>query len=150
MFVAKFNSSGTLLWAARFGGSALERCNGVSLDSSGNIFLTGQYGFFGTAIDFGGGPLPLSGGTSAFQYDTFIAKLTSNGAYSWANGYGALGDDVGNCIAVDSSGNVIMGGIFHQTVNYGGTNVVSLGGSDTFLAAMGRTSFMRYAPRCVN
>jgi Beta-propeller repeat. len=140
VFVAKFNSAGTLLWAARFGGSALERCNGVSLDSSGNIFLTGQYGFFGTAIDFGGGPLPLSGGTSAFQYDTFIAKLTSNGAYSWANGYGALGDDVGNCTAVDASGNVFMAGVFHQTVNFGGTNIVSLGGSDTFLAKYNGTT----------
>ena len=78
--------------------------------------------------------MPLSAGTTAFQYDADITKLNSNGGYVWANGYGGLGNDVGNGIVSDSNGNVIVSGSFQQTLNVGGTNLISSGGYDVFLA----------------
>jgi hypothetical protein len=134
LFLAKFSPSGTLLWAKRFGGSAADVCNAIALDASNNILLTGSYGYYGSAIDFGGGPLPLSGGTGAFQSDMYVAKLTSNGNYVWANGYGGLGTDAGYGIAVDSLGNVAVTGSFQQSVAFGGTTFTSAGSYDMFVA----------------
>src|SRR4029079_15639953 len=69
IFVAKYSSSGSLLWAKRFGGTGTEKCQGVALDGADNILITGGYGFYGTSVDFGGGVLTLSAGTTSFQYD---------------------------------------------------------------------------------
>src|SRR5262249_42611081 len=88
IFVTKYDPNGNLLLAKAFGGTAGETCNGVALDSANNIFITGYYGYYGTAVDFGGGPLPLSAGTTGMVYDVYVAKLTPSGGYLWANGYG--------------------------------------------------------------
>ena len=85
-------------------------------------------------MDFGGGSLPLSAGTTAFQYDTYVAKLSSTGGYIWAVGYGGLGYDFGNAVAVDSNGDVAIVGDFQGSLNLGGTTLVSAGGYDVFVA----------------
>jgi hypothetical protein len=131
IFVAKYGSSGTLLWAKGFGGTAGESCNGVALDGSDNILITGYYGYSGTAVDFGGGPLPLSGG---LVEEVFVAKLNSNGGYLWANGYASSGNDSGNGIAVDGSGNLVVVGSFQGSLSLGGSTFTSAGGSDVFVA----------------
>lgn len=140
IFVAKFSPSGALLWAKRFGGSAADVCNAVALDAGNNILLTGSYGYLGTAIDFGGGALPLSGGTFAFQTDMFVTKLTANGGYVWANGYGGSGTDAGYGIAVDGQGNVAVTGSFQQSIALGGATLTSAGGYDLFVAKYASTS----------
>jgi hypothetical protein len=134
VFVMKLSAAGTLAWVKSFGGSAAETVNGVALDQANNIFLTGGYGFYGSAIDFGGGPLRLSAGTSAYQYDMYVAKLSADGNYLWANGYGGLGYDVGNAVAVDANGDVLVVGSFQQTASFGGSQFTSSGGYDLLLA----------------
>jgi hypothetical protein len=135
IFVAKYGPTGTLLWAKRFGGTAGEACNGVALDSAGNILITGYYGYFGTALDFGGGPLPLPGGTTAMVMDVFVAKLTPSGGYIWAKGYGGTtGYDSGNGIAVDGNGDVLVVGNFQSSFSLGGSTFTSAGGDDIFVA----------------
>ena len=42
-FVVKYNSSGTPLWARRIGGGNTDQANSVSIDSSQNIIVAGQY-----------------------------------------------------------------------------------------------------------
>lgn len=134
IFVAKFAPDGTLVWAKRFGGSAAEGCSAVALDGTNNILITGGYGYYGTAVDFGGGVLPLSGGTTVFQNDIYVAKLSSAGNYIWAKGYGGLGDEQSGGITVDGNGDVAVAGSFEQTVNFGGASFTSAGGYDMFVA----------------
>lgn len=134
IFVAKFSSNGSLLWAKRFGGSAMDGCSGVAVDATNNILLTGSYGYYGTAVDFGGGALPLSGGTSAWQNDVYVAKLSPDGNYIWAKGYGGQGDDLAGGLAVDGNGDVAVIGSFQQTVSFGGGSFTSAGNYDVFVA----------------
>jgi hypothetical protein len=134
IFVAKFSPGGVLLWAKRFGGSAIDGCSAVALDASDNILITGRYGYYGTAVDFGGGPLPLSGGTMQFYYDIYVAKLSSAGNYIWANGYGGSGNEQNGGIAVDGNGDVVVTGSFQQTASFGGAAFTSTGGYDMFVA----------------
>lgn len=129
IFVVRLNSAGTVTAAKRYGGTGGESCWGMALDWTDNVVLTGRYGINGTAVDFGGGALPLAGG-----YDMFIAKLTPTGAHAWSHGYGGAGPEQGNAVTVDSSGNMVVVGDFQNSVNFGGVTLTSSGGSDAFIA----------------
>jgi chitodextrinase len=111
IFIAKYSSSGTLLWAKRFGGAADDEANGVAVDSQANIFLTGQTS---GSIVFGANTLTSLGGT-----DVIVAKLDSSGNPQWSSRFGDINSDVGTGIAVDPSGNVVITGYFEGSVNFG-------------------------------
>ena len=124
-FLVKFDAAGNHLWSQTFGrGSGLS----VAVDGAGNVLVTGN--FTGT-VDFGGGPLVSAGGS-----DIFVAKFDSNGVHLWSQRFGAPGGngDFGFGVAVDPSGNVVVTGLFENTVDFGGGPLVSAGGSDIFLA----------------
>lgn len=69
VFAAKYSgANGLHQWSRRFGGTGFDSDGGVAVDSSGDLFVTGN--FAAPTIDFGGGPL-----TSAGNDDIFVAKL---------------------------------------------------------------------------
>lgn len=43
IFLAKYNSSGTCLWAKKAGGIAGDYGRAIALDGDGNIYITGTY-----------------------------------------------------------------------------------------------------------
>jgi streptogramin lyase len=115
-FVAKYSSAGAVVWAAQITGTttSFDRGNGVATDSSGNVFVTGNYGAALTLYNTGGGTgatLPWSG--SAGTYDCFLAKYSSTGSVLWAAQIASTGGEAGLGVATDSSGNVFVTG------NYG-------------------------------
>jgi hypothetical protein len=130
IFLAKYSSAGGHVWSKRFGGgfSAAENGYDVATDGAGNVLLTGSVV---DTIDFGGGALPSDG-----WYDIFLAKFSATGTHLWSKRTGA---GSGNAIASDSSNNVIAGGIFSgdTRVNFGGSDLLSPGGNDTFLVKLG-------------
>ncbi len=89
------------------GGVVMMGGNGIAVDGSGNVYITGY--FSSSAVDFnpGAGTANLS---SAGDRDIFFAKYNSGGAYQWAHSIGGSGYDIGNGIAVDGSGNVYITG----------------------------------------
>jgi FlgD Ig-like domain/Beta-propeller repeat len=127
IFVAKYDATGAHQWSQRFGSTATDVGNGVALDASGNVFLTGY--FFNT-VDFGGGGLISSSGSR----DIFLAKYDATGAHQWSQRFGSTGDDQGDAVAVDGSGNVVMTGYFNGTMTFGGGGLVGAGAGDLFLA----------------
>jgi hypothetical protein len=54
--------------------------------------------------------------------------------WSWAKSAGGPGFDVGGSITTDASGNVILGGIFKESITHGGTTLVSNGDYDLYIA----------------
>jgi len=81
LFVVKYNSSGTKQWTKQLGTSSTDTANGVTTDSSGNIYVAG-----GT---YGG----LDGNTSAGVNDLFIVKYNSSGTKQWTNQLGSSSRD---------------------------------------------------------
>ena len=71
------------------------------MDSSGNVYVAG----FSSAT-WGSPVRAFGGGTN----DALVAKLNSSGSLVWNTFLGGTGDDKGNGIAVDSSGNVYVAG----------------------------------------
>jgi peptidoglycan hydrolase-like protein with peptidoglycan-binding domain len=125
IFVLKLNSSGTFQWVSTFGGTSIDVGEDITVDSSGNSYITG---WFRETVDFGGGNVTSAGGG-----DIFVLKLNSSGTFQWVNTYGGTSGDVGEDITVDSSGNSYITGWFRETVDFGGGNVTSAGGSDIFV-----------------
>ena len=129
IFLAKYATSGAHTWSKRFGGATNDRLTGLGLDSSGNVIAVGH---FTSTTDFGGGALAPVGGV-----DIFVAKFDSTGTYLWAKRFGSTGDEYAYSVAVDSTGNVFLTGLFQGTFNFGGTNLVSTsGGIDTYVAKL--------------
>jgi tetratricopeptide (TPR) repeat protein len=110
-FLLKYDTSGNLLWYKTWGGSGSDYGEGISLDASGNAFITGDTRSYG-----------------AGNYDVFFLKYDSSGNLLWYKTWGGSDNDRGYGIAVDSSGNAFITG---YTDSYGE------GYSDAFLLKYG-------------
>ena len=126
-FFTKLDSNGSVSWIKQFGGIGLDVIYGIS--SFNNNFLIG--GVFENTISFGDINLTSSGG-----YDSFYAKLDSNGNTVWAKNFGGIGNDGGYDIQPLSDGSSIISGNFRNNVTFGGTTLTSAGDADGFVAKL--------------
>src|SRR5437773_827609 len=118
IFLVKLSPTGTNVWAKRFGGSGVDVATAVAVDKQNNSVIVAGY-FTGT-VDFGGGPLTSAGGA-----DVFVAKYAADGGFQWAKRFGGTSGDVAASVAVDGSGNVVVGGRFSGSVDFGGGTLTS-------------------------
>ncbi len=88
----------------------------------------GTHAFYAKAFDPAG-----NAGFSGTNYVTVFNTTVSN-TNTWVQRFGGTGSDAGNCVAVDSSGNVYLGATFSGTVLFGTNTFVSAGGRDIILA----------------
>ncbi len=135
VFVAKYASSGNLLWVKQAGGSGAEVGNSIAVDGNGNAFITGIY--WGTAM-FGDFALTnKSGGT----WDIFVARLDNTGNFLWARSAGGAGPDYGNAISVGRDGSAYVTGGFASPSDFGGTTVT---GGPIFVANYDSNGTLRW------
>jgi len=112
-------------WSQRFGSTGNDQAWAVVVDAVGNVVVLG---WFEGTVNFGGGNLVSAGGD-----DIFMAKYNANGVHQWSQRFGSTGDDLPLAVASDGA-NIFVTGYFNGTVNFGGTNLVSAGNWDIFLA----------------
>ncbi|MBM4076589.1 MAG: hypothetical protein FJ267_13240, partial [Planctomycetes bacterium] len=145
-FVSKLSSSGDLLWAKRFGGTATVEGRSIAVDGSGNVYTTGY--FQGTAdFDPGVGTLNLTSSGS----DVFVLKLSSSGDLVWAKAFGGTDLNEAFSVAVGGSGNVYATGYFRGTVDFdpgvGTLNLTSSGYRDGFVSKLSSSGDLVWAKR---
>ena len=126
VFVAKYDTSGTVQWAKSISGTSTDYGYDIATDSNGNVYVTGRY-FDSVTI----GSTTL---TSAGLYDAFVAKYDTSGTAQWALGIGGGNNDSGYSIATDSGGNVYVTGNYFDSVTIGSTTLTSAGSTDIFVA----------------
>jgi predicted SpoU family rRNA methylase len=133
VFLAKFSSSGSRVWATYFGGSDYDAGQNIATDASGNVFIGGRTTSSTDIISTGAYDVTYGGG-----FDVFLAKFSSSGSRLWATYYGGSDYDEGQDIATDASGNVYIGGRTTSTTEIASTGAydVTYGGGtyDAFLA----------------
>ena len=134
MYVAKIDNLGNTVWAVSFGsGTYNEQGNGIDVDGSGNIFVTGY--FNGTLFNFGSSTLTNSGGPTTT--DPFVVKLNNAGVVQWSKsgqGNGALNGDYGTAISVDANGySSITGSFGSPTIVFGGITLSNTGAQNPFV-----------------
>jgi hypothetical protein len=115
-FLAKYDAAGTLQWTEQLGTAGIDASWGVSADSLGNVYISGETN----------GNL---GGPSAGDKDAFLAKYDATGALQWTEQLGTAGHDTSWGVSADSLGNIYLTG--YTLGSLGGPNA---GKSDAFLA----------------
>jgi len=133
VFIAKLNSSGDLIWVKQLGGIGSLGSSDIVVDDAGNVYTTGA--FEGTAdFDPGAGTANL---TSNGADDVYISKLDASGNFVWAKSFGGSSYDSGSEIALDTTGNVFVGGAFFGLVDVDPgvavNNLSSNGSHDIFI-----------------
>jgi len=109
-YLAKYNTTGKLLWVRNANCSSVDFGNSVTTDSENNIYVTGNYS---ETISFDG--YTMNNYSSA--YDIFITKFNKNGDVIWAKKIGSNGSDESYSIIADKQNNIIVAGSV-QTVAY--------------------------------
>ena len=125
VFIAKYDSNGILKWTQQEGGTGFDEAWGITVEDTGNIFITG---FFENGAVFG-----LDTLTSAGLYDIFIAKYNPFGTLQWIRQGGGIDDDIGYSIDADGFGNCYVTGHFSDTISFGIDTIKSAGGFDIFI-----------------
>src|SRR5690606_7416518 len=114
---------GSFLWGFALGKEDYDGANALAVDANNNIFLGGF--FRGTNVDFdpssGTAQLTCKGFTGSASNpwcgDGFLAKYSSAGAYQWVLHFGTPWPDAVDALDIDASGNVVVGGVFKDTLD---------------------------------
>jgi hypothetical protein len=113
-------------WAKSSGAEDNDFGSSTTLDSSGNVFVTGSYS--SDSITFGSYTLINMGTT-----DMFIVKYDALGNVIWAKGSGSS-DTYSYGIATDVSGNVyVIGRYGSSSITFGNTTLFNSGSWDIFI-----------------
>lgn len=129
---SRFESQ-TMKWATYLGGSKEDRANDIVKDSSGNVYLAGSSE---------SSNIPVPGGydqslNSASYSDIYVAKLSANGSQLlWATYIGGDVEDSAYAIALDSSGNVIIGGKATKNTPAPGGYLTTYDGTGIYVAKL--------------
>ena len=129
VFVAKLNSMGNWLWARQAGGYNVISCNGLAMDSNGNLQIVGGFtgqAKFGTIIK-----------NSSGSNDIFVAKINPAGTWLSIQTAGGPGFDTAYALAIDSDNNIYVTGYFAINSTFGDNPILyGHGGKDIFVARM--------------
>ena len=102
-FLAKFSSSGTLLWGTYFGGALTDRGISCSSGSGAAIYIAGQTDS-PTSI-----ATPGSHQSTGGSGKIFLAKFTGGGSQVWGTYYGGTGNNYCEIVTEGSTG-IYLGG----------------------------------------
>ena len=126
LVVAKYSSTGTLVWSRAIGGTGFDRPGGLEALGGGDVVLTAT---FADTISAGGGPL-----TSAGADDALLARLNgTTGEHVWSRRYGGAGLDNANGLLATSEGLLLVGD-YSGTASFGAAPHTSAGNADAFVA----------------
>ncbi|MBL7894909.1 MAG: T9SS type A sorting domain-containing protein [Bacteroidia bacterium] len=105
-FLAKFTTSGVLIWSTYYGGTGNDQGLDCKIDNLGNVYLVGS-----TSSTLG------ISTTGAFQTiyagglrDGFISKYNTNGNILWSTYYGGSGDEIIETLEFNSKNRLFVGG----------------------------------------
>ena len=125
-FLAKYDTSGGLIWTRQLGTSSFDQGWSVVTDATGNAFITGE-------------TLGSLGGPHAGEDDAFVAKYDPDGTLMWTRQLGTSASDRAFGITGGTSGNIYITGR-----TFGSLGGSSAGSNDVFLASYDSDGNLRW------
>jgi len=150
IFVARYNSDGTLAWAKQAGGTACEVGSGITALSENSIVLTGM---FNESATFGKDEFAETVLVSNGEQDIFVAQYNPDGSLAWAKRAGGSAREYGFGITTLSDNSTVLTGYFEASATFGEgetneTILVSCGaGLDIFVARYNPDGSLAWAKR---
>jgi hypothetical protein len=123
-FLAKYDSTGTLLWVRGAGSSGEDGSNDVIVDSQGNAYICG---YFGGAAMFD--QLEVIGA------GMFIAKYDPNGNVLWVKQINEM-DNLAKSLGLMPTGDLVVTGVFENSATFGSNVLSAKGQTDVFVAQL--------------
>jgi subtilisin family serine protease len=111
-FVVRMNPDGTLIWAVRFGGVAMDQPDAIAVSGT-NVYVGGY--FQGTAA-FAGTNLVAQGPPGSA--DAFLASYHTNGTFQWVRQITGGGDEFVRAIAINPAGGIKVAGSATQGASW--------------------------------
>ena len=150
IFITKITTGGVYVWTKRMSGTGFEYTNAITVDSVGNVFLSGMFqGNVNFSVDWSG----TDAKTSAGSHDIFISKIKANGDYGWTRRIGGTSSDGAFAVSVDNDDNIYIGGYFSGSINFrddwgdGNDTKESVGLSDVFITKINADSTYGWTKR---
>lgn len=117
-FIAKYDSTGNVLWAKSGGGPLSDQISSITTDPWGNILVTGAFQSPTLTID----TLTL---LNSGSWDAFAAKFDPQGNIRWAKQIVGPDHDNSNCVIADSNC-IVIGGRFKQNIVIGNDTLINV------------------------
>lgn len=117
VYLLKLNHEGEFVWLTTFDKDYFARAFTLEIDEDDNFYITGD---FADWMDADPGPEEyLIEIDEDFLQGLFIIKLDSEANFIWAGSIGveSTSDNIYD-LRVDDSGNVIIGGVFRETIDF--------------------------------
>jgi hypothetical protein len=139
-FLAKFSSTGFILWATYHGGTLREDVQGVAVDGNGKATITGwtastNYPVTNFSVYAGG------------LRDAFVTQFDATGIRQWSMYYGGSGDDRAYGICTYGGGNLAITG-YTESANFPVTMSSYVNSRDVFLVTFSSTGVVQMS-RCI-
>lgn len=100
IFLVKYDTSGSVLWAKKAGGGSNDEAYTIATDPAGNIYIAG---YFNQTATFGTFTVTTSG-----LADMFLAKYDQTGTEQWVKRAGGSGDDRITSLAVNTNSDIYL------------------------------------------
>lgn len=131
MFTAKYDGSGTVLWAACGGSDYYDGSWDIAMDAAGNSYVAGT--FTGSTMYIGSASLTNAANGSQ---DAYVVSYDASGNVRWTKRIGGTNSDDIMALTTDASGNLYMAGNFgSSSVSFGTTTLTNTSsGTDIMVA----------------
>lgn len=139
IFIQKLDANGNLIWINTIGTNLTEYAEDLTVDGSGNIYITGK--FSGT-MDFNPGTGTFNLTAPGSSEAAYILKLDENGLFKWARAFliSGTGFAYGIDIVADSENSPVILGYYKGTLDMdptpGSDIVTTKGWQDPFIVKL--------------
>ena len=113
--LSRINYDGNVVWSKRLGENGQAVVLSIDEGANGAIFVCGS---FSDSPDMDPGSNTVNLIANSTDPDFFVQKLTANGDFMWAKGYGGNGTDYAVSIAIDPDDHVYVTGGFASSVDF--------------------------------
>jgi len=136
IYIAKFSTTGRLLWVATGGSTKWDFAGGLAVDALAQVYVTG---FVRGQAAFGRHKPKYLG-----KDDVFILKISSSGQFLWVQSGGSSSFDGGATVTVQDKDRLVVTGTFSGTAIFGPWALSSPSGGRSFFMAFVSTKTGQY------
>jgi hypothetical protein len=141
IFIAKYDTKGSCLWASHLGGDKDETVSAVCTDGAGNSFATGT---FSMAARFKNISVTAASPKAYPSSNFYILKLNFSGDPVWVKTSKNTGGDEGCGLVTDPAGNIYVAGTFAGQFECDGITVSSNGKYDMFVMKLATNGMVQW------